>query len=188
MGNKLFGSSNQENSPPRNSSPRTPPQNSSPRTPPRTPPPRNSQQNSRPPNLPNSSYLLIQQQQQELMNRQRARDAELARLKQLRFANQTQLKQQQQQRKLSPNFPNSSYLLIQQQQELMNRQRARNAELAQLKRLRLQQKTPQSADSKKREQEARIKALNVRRSKLSGGKRQIKKHTRSKKLRVKKRA
>ena len=135
MGNKLFGSSNQENSPPRNSSPRTPPQNSSPRTPPRTPPPRNSQQNSRPPNLPNSSYLLIQQQQ-----------------------------------------------------ELMNRQRARNAELAQLKRLRLQQKTPQSADSKKREQEARIKALNVRRSKLSGGKRQIKKHTRSKKLRVKKRA
>ena len=135
MGNKLFGSSNQENSPPRNSSPRTPPQNSSPRTPPRTPPPRNSQQNSRPPNLPNSSYLLIQQQQQELMNRQRAR----------------------------------------------------NAELAQLKRLRLQQKTPQSADSKKREQEARIKALNVRRSKLSGGKRQIKKHTRSNKLRVKKR-
>ena len=123
------------------------------------------------------------------MNRQRARDAELARLKQLRFANQTQLKQQQQQRKLSPNLPNSSYLLIQQQQqELMNRQRARNAELAQLKRLRLQQKTPQSADSKKREQEARIKALNVRRSKLSGGKRQIKKHTRSKKLRVKKRA
>ena len=180
MGNKLFGSSNQENSPPH-----TPPQNS----PPRTPPPRNSQQNSRPPNLPNSSYLLIQQQQQELMNRQRARDAELARLKQLRFANQTQLKQQQQQRKLSPNLPNSSYLLIQQQQqELMNRQRARNAELAQLKRLRLQQKTPQSADSKKREQEARIKALNVRRSKLSGGKRQIKKHTRSKKLRVKKRA
>ena len=123
------------------------------------------------------------------MNRQRARDAELARLKQLRFANQTQLNQQQQQRKLSPNLPNSSYLLIQQQQqELMNRQRARNAELAQLKRLRLQQKTPQSADSKKREQEARIKALNVRRSKLSGGKRQIKKHTRSKKLRVKKRA